>query len=194
MSSNLSNLTNKDRNFFSTFAFDFSEEVHLPMRFRGFTYHSKTTTNLVNLAFGISYLQEQQANVSLKPSAPQLPLSNWLLALTRSLFLQEREGEQAAWSTDMHGKSAMLERERERESNSYRSVSSPATLTTHRPQTTQGLIHLMNPLIGKATQSLYPICRVLISFPLVKRPLRLVRETSCLHTLSDTHPYALSIL
>ena len=77
--------------------------------------HSKTTTNLVNLAFGISYLQELQTNVSLKPSSPQLPLSSWLLALTRSLFLQEREGEQTAWSTDMHGKSAMLERERERE-------------------------------------------------------------------------------
>ena len=78
-------------------------------------YTPKTTIYLVNLAFGISYLQEQQANVSLKPSAPQLPLSSWLLALTRSLFLQEREGEQSAWSTDMHGKSAMLERERERE-------------------------------------------------------------------------------
>ena len=150
--------------------------------------HSKTTINLVNLAFGISYLQEQQSNVSLKPSSPQLPLSSWLLAFTRSLFLQEREGEQTAWSTDMHGKSAMLE------SNSYRSVSSPATLTTHRPQTTQGLTHLVNLLIGKAALSLYPICRVLISLPLVKLPLRLVRETSCLHILSDTHPYALSIL
>lgn len=160
------------------------------MKFYNCPYTPKTTTDLVNLAFGISYLQEQQANVSLKPSAPQLPLSSWLLAFTRSLFLQEREGEQTAWSTDMHGKSAMLERE----SNSYRSVSSPAALTTHRPQTTQGLIHLMNPLIGKATQSLYPICRVLISLPLVKRPLRLVKETSCLYTLSDTHPYALSIL
>ena len=152
--------------------------------------HSKTTIYLVNLAFGISYLQEQQANVSLKPSAPQLPLSSWLLAFTRSLSLQEREGEQTAWSTDIHRNSAMLERE----SNSYRSVSSPTALTTHRPPTTQGLIHLVSLLIGKATQSLYPICRVLSSLPLVKRPLRLVRETSCLHTLSDTHPYALSIL
>lgn len=159
-----------------------------------FPVHSKTTTDLVNLSFGISYLQEQQANVSLKPSAPQLPLSSWLLALTRSLFLQEREGEQTAWSTDIHRNSAMLERERERESNSYRSVSSPTALTTHRPPTTQGLIHLVSLLIGKATQSLYPICRVLIYLPLVKLPLRLVRETSCLHTLSDTHPYALSIL
>ena len=85
------------------------------MKFHNCPYTPKTTTDLVNLAFGISYLQEQQANVSLKPSAPQLPLSSWLLASTRSLFLQEREGEQSAWSTDMHGKSAMLERERERE-------------------------------------------------------------------------------
>ena len=84
------------------------------MKLYNYPYTPKTSINLVNLAFGISYLQEQQANVSLKPSAPQLPLSNWLLALTRSLFLQEREGEQTAWSTDMHGKSAMLERERER--------------------------------------------------------------------------------
>ena len=86
----------------------FYEILQLPV-------HSKTTTNLVNLAFGISNLQELQTNVSLKPSSPQLPLSSWLLALTRSLFLQEREGEQTAWSTDMHGKSAMLKRERERE-------------------------------------------------------------------------------
>ncbi len=87
---------------------------------------------------------------------------------------------------------AMLERERE--SSSYRSNSSSSAFTTHRPQTTQGLIIFVNYLIGKATQSLYPTRCVLISLPLVKLPPRLVKTTSCLHTLSDTHPYALSIL
>ena len=85
------------------------------MKLYNYPYTPKTSINLVNLAFGISYLQEQQANVSLKPSSPQLPLSSWLLAFTRSLSLQEREGEQTAWSTDIHRNSAMLERERERE-------------------------------------------------------------------------------
>lgn len=69
----------------------------------------------------------------------------------------------------------------------------PSIFTTRRHQTISGLLLLIHHFIGKATQLLDPICRVLIRLTAIERLRLLVRDASLPYTPSDTYPYALSI-